>query len=176
MSKKVFGIIEGIAIIALGVLIAIFGGQAVLDLYFGILFIIASAGLIAFSIATLVKTGLLNFLLVFLALAAGLFGSFLLANYYSFGYIMYTLVLLIIAAGGALVLYGVYVAIKFNVFYGVGQSVVGAALATLGICYVFVDGFAKYFWIITGALVAAYGLFYVIASIFRKDESKVIEQ
>ena len=65
MSKKVLGIIEGAVVIALGVLIAIFGGQRVMDIYFGVLFVIAGAILLAFGIATLIKTKLLSFGITF---------------------------------------------------------------------------------------------------------------
>lgn len=177
MSKKVFGIIEGAAIIALGVLIAIFGGQTVLDIYFGVLFIVAAAALITFGIYVLAKTHLVNYVLVLGAMAALLFGAFLLAGRYSFGYLTYTAVLLLIAAGAALILYGVYTIVKFNIFYGIGQIFVGAAAMTLGFCYIFIPEFQFYFWIVVGVLVAVYGLIYMLAAIFMKadkDEEVVI--
>lgn len=170
MSKKLIGILEGAATIVLGVLVAIFGGQAVLDLYFGILFIIASAGLLAFAIVILTKTRILNFFSLFGAFAFALFGSFLLANYYSFGYFMYTLVLLIIAAGFALIPYGVYTIVKFSLFYGIGQIVVGAGVATLGLCYLFIPEFYQAFWIVAGCLIALYGLFMLLSALFTKEE------
>lgn len=170
MSKKLLTILEGAAVIALGILMAIFGGQAVLDVYFGVLFVIAGVGLIVFSITTLVKTKLLPFGAVFGACAATIIGSFLLANYYSFGYLVYTLVLLIIAAGFALALYGIYTIVKLSVVYGVGQIVIGAAAATLGFCYLFVAGFYTWFWIIVGVLVAVYGLVVILGALFNKKE------
>ena len=175
MSKKVLGIIEGAVVIALGVLIAIFGGQAVMDIYFGVLFVIAGAILLAFGIATLIKTKLLSFGITFGAVAALLFGSLLLARLLSIDFFFYVLVWLIVAAGGALVLYGIYTIVKLSVFYGIGQIVVGAAASTLGLCYLYVEGFAKVFWIIIGVLVAVYGVFMVLSTIFAKEEKKTVE-
>lgn len=174
MSKKLLGIIEGAVTIVLGVLIAIFGGQEVMDIYFGVLFVVAGAILLAFAIVTLVKTKLLAFGVVFGAFAALLFGSFLLAKQLSFGYLVYLLVLLIIAGGAALVFYGVYTIIKLSVFYGIGQIVVGAAASTLGLCYLYVDGFAKVFWIVVGILVAVYGVFMVVTAILDKSAKKEV--
>ena len=170
MNKKLLGILEGAAAIVLGVLVAIFGGQAVLDVYFGVLFVIAAAGILAFAIVGLVRTKILLFPALFVGIALGLIGSFMLANYYSFGYLVYTLVLLVIAAGFALVFYGIYTLVKFNVFYGIGQIVIGGALSTLGFCYIFVGGFYKWFWVIVGVLIAVYGLVYAIAAILNKTD------
>ena len=170
MSKKLLTILEGAATVVLGVLVAIFGGQEVMDIYFGVLFIVAGAGLLAFSIVGLVRTKVLAFPLLFASFAALLLGSFLLARYYSFGYFVYTLILLIIAAGGALVFYGVYTAVKFNVFYGVGQAVVGAAVATLGILYLSIPEFYKVFWIIVGVIVALYGIAIIVSAFLSNCE------
>lgn len=176
MNKKLLGIIEGAVTIVLGVLIAVFGGQEVMDIYFGVLFVIAGAALLAFAIVGLVRTKILSFGITFGALAALLLGSFLLARQLSMGYLVYILALLIIAAGGALIFYGVYTIIKLSVFYGIGQIVVGAAAATLAICYLYVDGFYKVFWIIIGVLVAVYGVFMIVSALLNKEDKKVVEQ
>ena len=170
MNKKLLGILEGAAAIVLGVLVAIFGGQAVLDVYFGVLFVIAAAGILAFAIVGLVRTKILLFPALFVGISLGLIGSFMLANYYSFGYLVYTLVLLVIAAGFALVFYGIYTLVKFNVFYGIGQIVIGGALSALGFCYIFVAGFYQWFWVIVGVLIAVYGLVYAIAALLNKTD------
>ncbi len=170
MNKKLLTILEGCAVIALGVLMAIFGGQKVLDVYFGVLFVVAGAGLTAFSIATLVKTKLLPFGAVFGASASILIGTFLLASYYSFANLVYTIVLLIIAAGMALVLYGIYTIVKFSVVYGIGQLVIGAAAAALGFCYIYIASFYKWFWIIIGILVAVYGVVTIVGAILKKED------
>ena len=175
MSQKVLTIIEGALVIALGVLIAIFGGQEVMDIYFGVMFVIAGAGLLAFSIVTLVKTKILSFAITFFAFAALLLGTFLLIRYYSFAYLVYTLILLIIAAGAALIFKGVYTIIKFSVFYGIGQIVVGAAAITLGIVYLTVPEFYQVFRIIVGVLVALYGVFVIVSAFLVKQNKAELE-
>ena len=170
MSQKLLTIIEGALVVALGVLIAIFGGQEVMDIYFGVMFLIAGAGLLAFAIVGLVKTKILSFMITFFAFAALLLGTFLVARYYSFGYLVYTLILLIIAAGGALIFKGVYTIIKYSVIYGIGQIVVGAAAVTLGILYLTVPEFYTVFWIVVGVLVALYGVFMIVGALLAKKE------
>ena len=169
MSKKVLGIIEGVVITVLGILVAIFGGQAVMDIYFGVLFCIAGASLIALNIATLVRTKLLSFALVFAACALTTFGVLLLASPFSTAYLFEILVYLVIAFGGALVFYGIYSICKKNVFYGIGQIVLGAAAATLGICFILIPEFRVVFWIVVGCLIGVYGILYIVFSILRKE-------
>lgn len=175
MNKKLLGVIEGALVIALGVLIAIFGGQEVMDIYFGVVFIVAGAGLLTFAIVGLVKTKVLSFAITFFAFAALLLGIFLVARYYSFGYLVYTLILLIIAAGGALIFKGVYTIVKYSVIYGIGQIVVGAAAITLGILYLTVPEFYTVFWIIVGVLVALYGVVMVVGALVNKEDKKEVK-
>ena len=170
MNKKVLGILEGAVIIALGVLIAVFGGQAVLDIYFVILFLIAGVSLLVVACVGLAKTKELSFGLLFLAFAGLVLGTFLLAKYYSFAYLVYTLVLLVIAAGAALIFYGVYYITKKNTFTGVGQVVIGALAITFGTLYIFVPEFQKWFWIVIGVLVAVYGVFYIVNAAMSKNK------
>ena len=183
MEKKFLAICEGAAAIVLGILLAAFGGQAVLDVYFGIIFVIGGALMLVLTAIGLARTRALLFGFLFAGVAMTLIGSFMLANYYSFGYFVYTIILLIIAAGFSLVLYGIYTIVKFNLFYGIGQIVVGAIAATLGFCYLFVPEFYQAFWIIVGVVIAVYGVFYLILAIlskplptFQKDEKVVAEE
>ena len=55
MNKKTVAILEGIGTIVLGVLIAVFGGLAVLDIYFGIIFLVAGAALLIFHFVEVAK-------------------------------------------------------------------------------------------------------------------------
>lgn len=170
MNKKLLGILEGTATIALGVLVAIFGGQTVLDIYFGVLFIVAGATFLTFAIVGLTRTGILRFLLVFLAFAFLTVGIVLVIRHYSLGELVRLLVYLLIAAGGALIAYGAYTIVKFNVFYGVGQIVIGAAAITVAVLYLTIPEFYTWFWIIVGVLVAIYGVVLLVMAILSKDE------
>ncbi len=170
MNKKLLGILEGAIAIVLGVLIAIFGGQAVLDIYFGVLFVIAGAALLAVVITALVRTKLLSFGLLFASFASLVIGICLLVSYYSIGYLIYTLVLLIIAFGGALIFFGVYSITKKLMFTGIGQIVVGAAAITVGILYILLPEFRTAFWIIVGVLVAVYGVLLLVSALVSKEK------
>ena len=179
-NKKLLNISEGIGTIILGILLAAFGGQTVLDTYFGVLFIFAGAAFLCFTIISLVKTGVLLFAPTFITVVGIILGSFILANYYSFGYFVYTIVLILIALGFALAFYGVYTIVRFSIFYGIGQIVAGALLAVLAFCYIFIPEFYQAFWIIVGIVVAIYGAFFLIVSIIdaaetRKEVKEVIE-
>ena len=169
MNKKVLNIIEGALTVVLGILVAVFGGLAVMNIYFGVLLVVFGAGLAAFAIYTLVKTKVVTFLSIFLACVALLFGIVLLAGYYSLDYLLQTLLLVVIAAGGALIFYGVYSIAKRRVFLGVGQIVVGASAIALGVVYIVVPEFRVVFWIIVGCLIAVYGLLVVIFALLDKE-------
>lgn len=169
-NKKLLTIVEGAITIVLGVLIAVFGTRT-LDLYFGILFVIGAAFFLTIALVSLIKTKLLPFgsLLAFSALLT--FGVVLLLGQLSFGFVVYLIVLFVIAAGGALALYGIYTLIADNLVYGIGQIVLGGLAITMGILYLTVPEFHVAFWIIVGVLVAVYGVL-VIVSAFTGKKSK----
>ena len=82
------------------------------------------------------------------------------------------LVHLLIALGGALIIYGAYAAVKINGFYGVGQIVLGAAAVTVGVLYLLVPEFNMAFWIIVGVLIAVYGVLLLVAALTNKKPAK----
>ena len=167
-NKKLYQIVEALALIVLGVLIAAFGGQTVLDTYFAIVLIAGGAFALCLCIYDYSRTKLLVFSPLFLGVAALLIGIFILTGYYSFGYFLYTLILLIIAGGIALVFYGIYTISKKATVYGVVQIVVGTVVATLGFLYIFVAKFQQAFWIVAGVVLALYGVFYLVETLIDK--------
>ena len=167
-NKKLYGVLESVMMIVLGVLVAAFGGQSVLDTYFGIVLTVGGAFALCVCVYNLTKTKSLLFAPLFVGFAALLIGIFLLINKYSFAYFVYTLVLLLIAAGIALMFYGIYIMSKKATVYGLSQLITGAAIATLGFLYIFVDKFQKAFWIVAGIVIALYGVFYLIEVLFQK--------
>lgn len=171
MEKKLLAICEGALAIVIGVLMACFGGQTVLDIYFGVLLVVAGALFLILSIVGLVKTKVLAFGSVFAALAGLLIGSFLIARYYSFDRFIEAFILIMIAAGAALVLYGIYTIFKQGLFAGLGQIVIGGGVFALGFCYIYIPSFYKVFWIIIGVLVAVYGLFFLLNALLSKEEA-----
>lgn len=171
MEKKLLAICEGALAIVIGVLMACFGGQTVLDIYFGVLFVVAGALFLILAIVGLAKTKILLFGSLFAALAGLLFGSFMLSGHYSFDRFIEAFILLMIAAGAALVLYGIYTIFKHGLFNGIGQIVIGGGVFALGFCYIYIPSFYKVFWIIVGVLVAVYGLFFLLSALLSKEEA-----
>ena len=178
MSKKLSTIIEGAVVIALGVLIAVFGGVSVLGTYFGIMFIIAGAFALALAFVALFNTEVLGYGGLFIGGAFIALGTALLIHPELFAFIVYIVVLLVIAAGSALVVYGVFTIVKHSIFYGIGQIVVGAIAITLAVLFLTVPEFRKVFWIIVGVLVALYGVAIIVSAFLSNCEKKseVIDQ
>ena len=167
-NTKVSQIVTAIIIIALGVLIAIFGAAAVLNLYFGILFIVAGALLLTLGIVKFVMNKELDFGLTFLSSALLAVGISLLTPWLSFEVFINLFVVILIAFGAALILFGIYTAIKHELFFGIGQVVVGIALVVVGVLYMTVPEFATAFWIIVGVFVAIYGAILLIRTFVKK--------
>lgn len=172
MKEKLAGILEAVVIIAFGIIIAVFGGGTALDLYFAIVALVAGVILLMVNVYTLVKVKELNFGLVFLASALITVGVAILAQKLSFAVLIPLMAFLLLGLGIALVLYGIFVAVRKNLFYGVGQIVVGAILATLVIIFLTVPEFAHAFWIILGVVLAVYGVLLLVFTLIGKPEKK----
>ena len=171
-KNKLLGIIEGAVIVALGVLIAVFGGGAVVDLYFAITCTVVGATLLGISIYGMVKNTLDATLLalgsVLIAIGVGLF-----THYLSFGMLINIIVIAIIGFGAALIIYGIYLIAKKLTVFGVFALIIGIVLATLGALYIAIPEFRAAFWIIVGVVIALYGVLYIVLSITeRKAISK----
>lgn len=169
-KTKLYAILEGIGLIALGVLIAAFGVSSVLNTYFGIVLVVGGAFVIGLCVYDLVRSKLMLFPPLFLGVAALLIGIFVLIGRYSFDFLLYTLVLLIIAGGIALIFYGIYTISKGASVYGISQLIVGSVVTTLGFLYLFLNGFYKVFWIVAGILIALYGVFFLFQVLTTKTK------
>lgn len=172
MSKqKIFAIIEGAIIIALGVLIAIFGPVPVLDTYVGIVAIVLGVALLIASVVSYAnnKTLLLPGLaLGFILISVGI--GLVVNGYLSLGMVFLFLVFALIGLGVALMVYGGYMISKKFLFTGVGQIVIGALLVVFSFLYLFVPEFQDAFWIIVGILIAIYGVFFIVAAFLDKKK------
>ena len=176
MNKKLLTIIEGAVAVTLGILIAVFGGIQTLGTYFGILFIISGALALVLAFVALFKTQVLGFGGLFIGGAFVALGTALLIHPELFGFIVYIVALLVIAAGAALAVYGVFTIVKHSLFYGIGQIVVGLLAITVAVLFLKVPEFNVAFWIIVGVLVAVYGVFLIVSAFVGDKEDKVIEQ
>ncbi len=169
-NKKVLAVLEGLATIVLGVLVAIFGTQT-LATYFGILFIVSGATFLVVSVAGLAKLKALSFAAVLAFTVLTTFGILLLIQPGLLGLFITLFVYFVIALGGALFFYGIYFMIKYNVIYGIGQMTLGVIVSVLGILYLTVGGFRQAFWIVVGVVIALYGILLVISGLTKKDFS-----
>lgn len=172
MKEKLAGILEAVVIIAFGIIIAVCGGGTALDLYFAIVSLAAGAILLVANVYTLIKVKELSFALTFLSCALITIGIAILAEKLSFAVLIPLMAFLLLGLGIALILYGLFVALRKNLFYGVGQMVVGAVLVTLIILFLTVPEFAQAFWIILGVVLALYGVLLLIFTIVGKPEKK----
>ena len=162
MSKnKLLGVIEGAIIVALGVLIAIFGFGAV-DLYFAIASTVVGAALLGVSIYGMSKNsldvGVLALSGVLIAIGVGLF-----THYISFGILINLIVIAILGFGAALIIYGIYLIAKKYPVYGTLVLIIGVVLVTLSILYICLADFRNVLWIIVGIVIALYGVLYIVA-------------
>ena len=177
MKEKILQIIEGLIIIALGVIIAVFGGATVLDIYFGIVALVGGIALVILNIVGLVKAKLLDFGATFLACALIVVGISLFTEFLSFAILINLVVLLILGLGVALILYGLYsMLLKKDMLAGICQIIIGAAAIVLAILYLAVEEFRTIFWIIVGVVVAVYGVLVIVTALIskkKKDEPKV---
>ena len=173
-KKKIANVIEGAVIVLFGVLVAIFGGVAVVDTYLGILALVAGAIFTALVIAKLIKEKTLPMFETLYACACFGIGIGLLTHYISLGILVNVIVLLVISLGAGIVLIGVYSIIKKAMSLGIMQIILGAICITLGLLYLLVDGFAQAFWIIVGIVIAALGIFFIVSQFvdLKKKSSK----
>ena len=160
-KEKLMNVIEGILIVILGILIAIFGGGSVLDMYFAIVSLVCGIALLLIAIISLINNKILPFGHTVLggALIAISIGLFI--HYLTFAQLITLLVFFLLGAGAALILYSIYVLVRIGTPQGVSFLILGIALLTITILYLAVPDFRKAFWIIVGIIVALYGLLFV---------------
>ena len=172
-KQKLFAIIEGAIIIALGILIAIFGPVTVLDTYVGIVCLVLGVALLIASIVSYADTKTLalpGLSLGFILISFGI--GLLVPGFLSLGMVFLFLVFALIGLGVALIVYGAYMLSKKFVFTGIGQIVIGVLLVVFCFLYLFVEEFRTAFWIIIGVLIAIYGVFFIIGALLEKKKKK----
>ncbi len=170
-KQKIFAVIEGLIIAALGILIAIYGPVAVLDTYVGIVCLVLGAALLIANIVTYADSKVLmlpGVILTFVLISIGI--GLVVPGYLSLGVIFTFLVFALIGLGVALMVYGGYLITKKFLFTGVGEIVIGALLVVFSFLYLFVPEFNDAFWIIVGILIAIYGVFFIVAALVEKKK------
>ena len=170
MNNKIATITEGIVAIVLGVLIAIFGGGEVLNIYVGVVCLIGGIACLLVAGYALVKkapfpVGATIFGSVLLTL-----GIALLAGGISIAVAIDILVYALLGVGAGFVLCGIYALVNKALALGIGQIAIGAGLVVLSILYITVPDFRTAFWIIVGILVALYGALVVVSALLEKKK------
>ena len=161
-KEKVSQLASGIILLLLGVLIAIFGGQTVLDTYFGVVALICGAVLLGLVIYQIAKKSAFNAFALILGCVLIAIGIALFTPFLSFSVIINILVVAILGVGAGLVCIGVYMLAKKDTINGLINLIVGIVLIVLAVLYINVADFRKAFWIIVGILVAIYGVLQII--------------
>lgn len=166
MNKdKLLKILEGAIVLAVGILIAIFGLATVLDLYFGILAIAVGAIFGFMSIVLVAKKEPLPFSMVALSCIAITVGvGLVLDGWLSVASFILFIVFAIIGLGGALFFYGIYLLVKGLIVYGIAQLLSGIAMLVVGILYLTVPDFQTAFYICLGIVIAVYGALLIVSA------------
>ena len=168
-KEKLFQVLSGAILVALGILIAIFQIGA-LDLYFGVIAIIGGAILLAYGIYLLAKKNGFNGSSVILACVLLALGITLVIHFVSFGALIPLVLTLMIGGGAGLVLVGIYAFAKKNTFVGLMNVVIGVAAIVLAVLYIAVPEFRDAFWIIVGIVVALYGVLEIVSAFIGKKK------
>lgn len=165
-------LISGIVFLLIGVLLAIFGGNAVLDIYFGIYALVAAIALIGVAIYQMVKKLDVEFVYLVLGGVFAAVGIGLFADWLSVSVMISFLVLAVMGAGVGLIGVGIYHLVKKNTLLGVLNLVIGVAAVVFAALYIAVDGFRAFFWIIVGIIVGLYGLLQIVLVIVDLNKKK----
>lgn len=169
-NKDLTKIIHGVVAIVVGVLIAVLGIGSVMDTYLGILAIVAGSILLLLAVYALANKRPLPLAPLTLGGALIAIGVGVFTNYISFGMIINIIVISLFGVGGAFILYGIYMMAEGHVPFGVAFLVIGAGLITLAACYLAIEDFRKVFWIITGILIAVYGVLVIVFALTEKKK------
>ena len=161
-------IAEAVVTIAFGIIVAIFGERSI-DLYLGIVCIIAGIGLGVLAALGFKQTKIVPFMLTFGAIALLTIGICALAwDAISFGFLVNFILLAVGALGLAMILHGISLAAKKILFTGIGEIVVGVLAIVFVILYFTVKDFKPVVWICIGVAIAVYGLLELITLLTGK--------
>ena len=172
MKEKYIRIIAAVILIAMGVIVAVCGAGAALDLYFGIGCLVTGAVLVVLNIVGLAKNKQVTFAQLFTSTCFVVIGiSLLFTHYVSFQMLVNLFVLLVLGLGVALMLYGIFtIVLSKKLPYGIVQLVLGLALVVLTIVYLNVADFRRVFWIIAGIVIAVYGALELVLALTSKKK------
>ena len=161
-------VLTGLAIVVLGVLIAIYKGPAhVLNLYLGITACAIGGAYIIYGVFLLSKklsVPAVAFVAGGALLSIGI--GFLVGNI-STQVLIDLIIFALLGAGAGLILYGIYLIGKKVNALSICVLVFGVAVLTFAILYLAVPDFRTVFWIVIGILIAIYGLYTLVMLIIE---------
>ena len=164
MSNKLSTILAGVLFIALGVIIAVSGGGTALNVYIGIVSIVAGVALLVFACIAVAKKlplpiggVLLAGILITIAIA-------IFMEKLSFAALIGVLIFALMGLGFGLVVVGLYTIVRHSLIYGLGQIVLGALFVLFTALFLGIPDFAKAFWIIIGIMVIVYGVLVLVSA------------
>ena len=168
-KEKLSKVLTFAVVIALGILIAIFGVGAI-DVYLGIVACVAGVVVLADTIFLLSRKEKLvatPFVLSFVLLAIGIV---LFTHWISFAALVNFLVVVILGTGAGLLCYGIYLLAKKEKSAGLLNVVMGVVALVLAILYMAVPDFRTSFWIIVGIVIAVYGALGLVFALIEKKK------
>ena len=171
MNSKAIKIIEGFVISILGVLVAIFGGGQVLDIYLGVVSTVLGVTYAALAIVGLSQKKVLDFSYTILASIFVFIGIFIFVKVLTFAMLINVLLVVLMGIGTGLVILGAYALTKKALVFGIGQIVVGALFIVFTALYLAnIEGFQKVFWIVIGIVIALYGILVIVNAVIEKKK------
>lgn len=172
MNNKVAKVLEGAVLVVLGVLVAIYGGGAAVDIYFGIILLVAGLTLLALAIIGLSQHKGLGVDNLLMGSILTTIGVCLFTPWLSFAVLIDLFVIVILGLGIGLIFLGVYTIARKVLFTGLAESLIGILMVTFAIIYKVNPDFHTVFWIVVGVLIAIYGALVIVTALLEKEKKK----
>lgn len=161
-NKKLTTVIEGIFLAVLGILVIVCGIGTTVDIYFGVVSLVAGLLLLCFAGYAISKkmplpVGFVIMASILITVAVALFAQKL-----SFAMLIGLMIFIIMGLGFGLAALGIYAIVKKAPVYGIGLLVIGALLVLFTALYLGIPDFQKVFWYIVGGVMIALGVVVVV--------------
>ena len=167
-NKKLSKVFASVVLIILGVLIAIFGTKTI-DVYIGIVACTAGALVLADTIYLLTRKEELAVHPFVISLVLIAVGIAFFTPWIGFDNIVNFLVIVMLGTGAGLLCYGAYLIGRKENNSGLLNVIIGVLILTLAILYMTVADFRSIFWIITGIVIAVYGVLGLVFALIEKN-------
>ena len=172
MDNKIANVLRGAFIVVLGILVAVCGVGTALDVYIGVVAIVAGVLLLAIGIFSAVKKMPLAVGCILLGAVLSTVAVAVFMKELSFAVLVGLMIYVLMGVGFGLVLLGILTIIRHGLLPGIVEIVVGALLVTFTAIYLGFPDFQKAFWIIVGILMAAFGVAVIVFALIDKKTGK----